>query len=82
MVKAISFSSGGQEAPETERAKLRIVDRNRASGSMGNGSEYSGPLQKILRNVQNRKPESIMAIGSVSTQAINRLRTVPHCKPE
>ena len=36
----------------------------------------------ILRNAQNKNPASVIDAGSVSTQAINRLRTVPHCRPE
>src|ERR1700722_7830058 len=36
----------------------------------------------IPRNAQNRKPDSIIATGSVNTQAISRFRTVANWSPE
>jgi 3-deoxy-manno-octulosonate cytidylyltransferase (CMP-KDO synthetase) len=37
---------------------------------------------RALRSSQYRPPDSAIETGSVSTQAISRLRTVAHCKPE
>jgi hypothetical protein len=31
---------------------------------------------------KNKKPDSIIAMGSVNTHASNKFRTVLHCKPE
>ena len=36
----------------------------------------------IWRKSQNKDPASMMDAGSVRTQAMARLRTVPHCSPE
>ncbi len=44
-------------------------------------AELADHAEKSDRNVQNRNPDSIIATGSVSTQAISKLRTVAHCKP-
>src|SRR6202142_1738659 len=35
-----------------------------------------------FENAQNNEPESRIETGSVSTQAMSRLRTVAHCRPE
>ena len=38
--------------------------------------------QNTFLKVQNRKPASIIEMGRVRTQAMARLRTVDHCRPE
>ena len=35
----------------------------------------------MCRKAQNSVPDSMMDMGRVSTQAIIKLRTVPHCRP-
>jgi len=50
--------------------------------TVGRAQVYTEVPQNILRNAQNKNPESIIATGNVSTHAINRFRTVPHCNPE
>src|ERR1019366_4951611 len=42
----------------------------------------AGFYAPICRNNQNKKPASRIDAGSVSTQAIARLRTFPHCSPD
>ena len=39
-------------------------------------------VERPSENSTNRLADSIMATGSVSTQAIARFRTVFHCRPE
>jgi hypothetical protein len=39
-------------------------------------------VQKIWENSQNSEPDNRIATGKVSTQAMARLRTVDHCRPE
>ena len=46
------------------------------------GQIFSGNYWETLLNTQNRNPERIIETGSVRTQAISRLRTVPHWRPE
>src|SRR5579872_3732193 len=42
----------------------------------------SAAYADMLRNAQNKNPASMIEIGSVSTHAIRRFRTVAHCRPE
>ena len=69
----------GRECPD-QCAAMSDLRRLRLRITAGNLACHE--FQKICRNAQKRKPESIIATGRVSTHASARLRTVAHCRPE
>ena len=64
------------EATRLSQAKRRMA------ASTPPGRRPLSADQKSFVNTQYRVPDSTMAAGSVSTQAIARLRIVASCKPE
>jgi hypothetical protein len=63
------------------RLRVRFAARITHSAQEDRGERAVADAQKIFRKVQNKLPDKSMATGNVSTQAISRLRTVPHCSP-
>ena len=47
-----------------------------------NGASENTRTQKMWRKMKYKVPDSRIAAGRVSTQAINRLRTVDICNPD
>src|SRR5580765_3400020 len=60
----------------TSKSKQELDSRLRGN------DERRQTFQKIRVNNQYNDPDSRIAAGKVSTQAIARLRSVPSCRPE
>src|SRR5215470_13613741 len=72
-------------APETKfspRGGPLQIGKVRKSWLARHARRSFARVQKMLTNNTNRLAESVMAQGRVRTQAISRLRTVSHCRPE
>src|SRR5262245_26241578 len=54
----------------------------RKRGLARHASRSLARVQNMLTNSTNRLADSVMAHGRVRTQAISRLRTVSHCRPD
>jgi hypothetical protein len=70
---------------ESNLARRMTAGPNEKARAFGAGHCCCGVSradQKIVAKQKYRKPESIIAIGRVSTQAMAMLRTVDHCRPE
>jgi len=65
-------------------ASDRSGDQSTATffGERNCGEHTAAFLQKICRNATNNVPAIRIEAGRVSTQAMSRLRTVLHCRPE
>ena len=74
-------------ANERSIALLNLLDRPRATRSekrviRGQSATAGVADQNRCLNRKYSDPDSTMAAGKVSTQAMSRLRTVDHCNPD